>query len=77
MLPDKNFLLRLAQSELSELHAPDLELVSMMNRNRVRKPLIMVNSSTSGIVAGANETLGAIEQYVGERAIDIELCESG
>jgi len=37
----------------------------------------MVNSSISGVVAGSIETTLALEQYVSERSLDIELCESG
>ena len=37
----------------------------------------MVNSSTSGIVAGSMKTWEAIEQYAAERSIDIDLAETG
>ncbi len=37
----------------------------------------MVNSSTSGIVAGSQATWKAIEQYASDRSIEIELAETG
>ena len=77
MLPDKEFLLRLAQSAPSELSTDEKEMVTLLNRERLIRPLVMVNSSISGIVAGAKETWEAIEQYVADRAIEIDLCESG
>jgi len=77
MLPDKDFLLKLAQGDPQELSPKEAEKLSLLNRERVTRPLIMVNSSTSGIVPGAKETWEAIETYVSERSLEIELCESG
>ncbi|MCK5136048.1 MAG: 4Fe-4S binding protein [Bacteroidales bacterium] len=77
MLPDKSFLLKLAQSDPSELSALEREKVAFLNRERLTRPLVMVNSSTSGTVAGAKETWEAIEQYVADRSIEIDLRESG
>ncbi|MCP4311613.1 MAG: 4Fe-4S dicluster domain-containing protein [Bacteroidetes bacterium] len=77
MLPDRDFLLKLAQGVDPDLSKEEAELLSLLNRKRIIKPLVMVNSSISGVVAGANETTEAIEQYVAERSLDIELCESG
>ncbi len=77
MLPDKEFLLKLAQTDPSELSGGEQEQVALLNRERLSIPLIMVNSSISGIVAGARKTWEAIEQYVAERSIEIELRESG
>jgi len=77
MLPDKEFLLKLAQTEYSDLSADEQESLAYLNRERLFRPLVMVNSSISGIVAGAKETWEAIEQYVVDRSIDIDLYESG
>ena len=77
MLPDKDFLLKLAQSESLGTSTAEQEMVALLSRRRINKPLVMVNSSISGIVAGANETWEAIEQYVADRSIEIDLCESG
>ncbi len=77
MLAEKVFLLKLAQGDLRDMTPSQAGKVSLLNREKVTRPLIMVNSSTSGIVAGARETWKAIEKYVSERSIDIDLCESG
>lgn len=51
--------------------------MELLRKDNVVKPLVMVNCSTSGIVAGAGQTWEAIEQYVTDRSIDISLCETG
>lgn len=77
MHPDKEFLLKLAQGFIPEPSEEEAKYLALLNRERVNKPLVMVNSSISGVVAGAMETWAAIESYVAERSLDIELCESG
>ncbi len=77
MHPDKEFLLKLAQGFIPEPSDEELKYLALLNRERVTRPLVMVNSSISGVVAGARETWAAIESYVAERSLDIELCESG
>lgn len=77
MHPDKEFLLKLAQGFIPEPSGEETQYLALLSRERVTKPLVMVNSSISGVVAGARETWEAIESYVDERALDIELCESG
>lgn len=77
MLPESEFILRVAQIPIRELSPEEQEQVLLLNRGRVIRPLVMVNTSTAGVVAGAKETWKAIEQYVSERSLDVELCESG
>ena len=77
MHPDKEFLLKLAQGFIPEPSDEEAKYLALLNRERVTKPLVMVNSSISGVVAGARETWAAIESYVAERSLDIELSESG
>jgi len=77
MLADREFLLKLAQHGSSELHPEELDLVEQLRKHRITKPLVMVNSSTSGIVAGSMKTWEAIEQYATERSIEIDLAETG
>jgi len=77
MHPDKEFLLKLAQGFIPEPSAEEAQSLALLSREEVTKPLVMVNSSISGVVAGAMETWEAIESYVAERSLDIELCESG
>ena len=77
MLPDREFLLKLAQSAPGNLTPAEKERVRLFSRELVTRPLVMVNSSTSGMVAGAGETWKAIEQYVEERSLDIDLRDTG
>ena len=70
MLPDKDFLLKLAQSVPSELTPEDQEKSSLLKKESLLRPLVMVNCSTSGIVAGARQTWEAIENYVSDRSLD-------
>ena len=77
MLPDKDFLLTLAQTDPLELPAAGQETVAQLRKDHLIKPLVMVNSSTSGVVAGAKQTWVAIENYVDERSIEIDLCDTG
>ncbi|MEN8157536.1 MAG: NADH-ubiquinone oxidoreductase-F iron-sulfur binding region domain-containing protein [Bacteroidota bacterium] len=77
MLPDKDLLQKLALGDRSDLSAGESEQLSLLNRQLVKKALIMVNTSTSGAVAGAKETWEAIEHYISERSMEAELCETG
>lgn len=74
---DKDLLLKLAQSAPSELTSKEQEQSRLLKRESLLKPLLMVNCSTSGLVAGAKQTWEAIENYVAERSIDIDLVETG
>ena len=73
----KELLFRLARTDPSELSREDLEQLSMLNRQQLENPLIMVNSSVSGMAAGAGQTWQAIKQYLDERNIDADLRETG
>jgi len=77
MLSDREFLLKLAQLDPAELTPEEQARKNLFNRSTLNKPLVMVNSSTSGMVAGAGGTMDAIKQYVSERNIDIDLAETG
>jgi len=77
-MPDsQEFLLKLAHEGLEGLDAEEKELLLLLSRKRVERPLVMVNSSISGVVAGALETREAIRSYAAERALDVEICETG
>jgi NADH:ubiquinone oxidoreductase subunit F (NADH-binding) len=77
MQSEREFLLRLAQVFHSELTPEEEKKKNLLNRTILTKPLVMVNSSTSGMVAGAGQTMEAIKQYVAERSLEIELAETG
>jgi len=77
MKPDKEFLFRLAQAEPSELDGKALEQMALLSRRTVRKPLIMLNSTTPGMAAGAGATRQAVRSYLQERGMDAEVSETG
>ncbi len=77
MQPDREFLIQLAQPDPPFLGSGEQERLRLLSRERVERPLVMVNSSTSGIVAGANETWKAIEEYTRDRQIEMDLAETG
>ncbi|HER08970.1 MAG TPA: 4Fe-4S dicluster domain-containing protein [Bacteroides sp.] len=77
MDPDKELLLRLAQTDPSGLGREEREHLALLSRQVLEQPLIMVNSTTSGMVAGAGETWRAVEHYLEERNIGAEIRETG
>lgn len=77
MQTDRDFLLKLAQVGHSELTPDEKSQADILRKIRIAKPLVMVNTSTSGIVAGSLKTWEAIEQYAAERSIEIDLAETG
>lgn len=74
---NRDFLIKLAQSNGIDLSPGEMEKKAFLKRLRLERPLIMINSSTSGQVAGAGETRAAIEQYIGERSISADLVDTG
>ena len=77
MVTDRNFLLRLAQQDPSELDPGDQHNADLLTRLEVSRPLVMINTSTSGMVAGSMDTREAVQQYAEERSIEIDLAETG
>ncbi len=77
MQADKALLIKMAQGEAEGFSESEQEIMAQLNRLRLKIPLVMVDSSTSSLVAGSDRTREAIEQYVAERSIRIDLCETG
>lgn len=77
MQKDRALLLKLAQSDRSELNPEEQRRADELRKIQISRPLVMVNSSTSGIVAGSNATWKAIELYAGDRSVELELAETG
>lgn len=77
MQKDSSLLLKLAQSDRSELNPEEQRRVEELRKIQISRPLVMVNSSTSGIVAGSEATWRAIEQYAAERSLELDLAETG
>jgi len=55
----------------------DIDLLSLILRERVEKPVIYIGTSTCGMVAGAGKTLQTIKNYLEEKEIDAEVVEVG
>lgn len=51
--------------------------ISLLQRHKLSKTVILVGVTTSSIVAGALETKKAIEDYIHERELDIDIAEVG
>ncbi len=77
-ISDINFLIQHTFSNESELSTPNVEeKLSLLRRSRISKPIIFVGITSSSIIAGALETLDAVNNYVKERALDIEVVVVG
>jgi NADH:ubiquinone oxidoreductase subunit F (NADH-binding)/Pyruvate/2-oxoacid:ferredoxin oxidoreductase delta subunit len=55
----------------------DTDVFSILRRDSVSKPVILVGSGTCGLGAGANKTLEAIRQFLAGKEIDAEVLEVG
>ncbi|MDF1575166.1 MAG: NADH-ubiquinone oxidoreductase-F iron-sulfur binding region domain-containing protein [Bacteroidales bacterium] len=77
MRKDKALLLKLARSDRSGLNPDELKRSDELRKTEISRPLVMVNSSTSGIVAGSLLTWKAVESYAADRSIELDLTETG
>ncbi|MDP4292404.1 MAG: NADH-quinone oxidoreductase subunit F, partial [Bacteroidota bacterium] len=55
----------------------DPDLLNLILRERVERPVIYLGTSTCGMVAGAGRTLQAINNYLSEKEIEAEVVEVG
>jgi NADH:ubiquinone oxidoreductase subunit F (NADH-binding)/Pyruvate/2-oxoacid:ferredoxin oxidoreductase delta subunit len=53
------------------------EKLALLRRERVSGPVIFIGTGTCGIMAGALETLEAVNGYLGEKKIEAEIVEVG
>lgn len=51
--------------------------VSLLRRDTVIKPVIFIGAGTCGMVAGADKTIIAVENYLKEKKIDADVIETG
>lgn len=77
MPEDRDLLLKLAQFGISGLNPAEHSRVELFRKIQVPRPRIMINSSTSAIVAGSLRTWKAVEQYAADRSLEIDLAETG
>jgi (2Fe-2S) ferredoxin len=52
-------------------------LLDSLRRKEVEKPVIYLGAATCGLSAGADKTLTAIEKYIEEKNLDVELVKVG
>lgn len=55
----------------------DVDMLNLILREKVEKPVIYLGTSTCGMVAGAGKTLRAINNYLAEKEIIAEVVEVG
>jgi NADH:ubiquinone oxidoreductase subunit F (NADH-binding) len=53
------------------------EILPSLKRERINTPIVYIGITDSSIVAGAMETLQAIQKYISEREVDISVVEVG
>lgn len=51
--------------------------LSIIKRDRINRPVVFIGVTTSSIVAGALKTLAAIESYIDENGLEVELVKVG
>lgn len=77
MNPDREWLLQLAQGDPDELTPDERIRKDLLSRMRLRNPLVMINRTIAGRVAGAEELWTAFGEYGRERSLELELCDTG
>jgi NADH-quinone oxidoreductase subunit F len=76
-MPMTGFLTAVLQKETEE-HSNDIYIrLEELRRNRITKPLILVSSGTSAMVAGADKTFTTVQEYIGDRNIKAETARCG
>jgi NADH:ubiquinone oxidoreductase subunit F (NADH-binding)/Pyruvate/2-oxoacid:ferredoxin oxidoreductase delta subunit/(2Fe-2S) ferredoxin len=51
--------------------------LSMIRHDRILKPVIYIGTGTCGLVAGAGATLNAVNNYLSEKQLEVEVIEVG
>ena len=77
MNPDRQWLLKLAQEDPSTLTPDEMVRRDRLGRMRLDIPLVMINRTMAGRVAGAEAVWEAFEAYGKERSLEMELCDTG
>lgn len=76
--PNKAFLIDKVLKNFSGF--PDKEVknkLSLIKREKVARPVIYIGTGTCGIIAGANDTLGAIRTWLAENKVQADIIEVG
>ncbi len=76
--PTAELLAKLPVGPLSANAGPNIgERITLLRRDEVRKPTILIGTGTCGLGAGAAKTMEAAKAYVAKRMIDAEVVEVG
>jgi NADH-quinone oxidoreductase subunit F len=76
--PTAELLAKLPAGPLSAKAGPNIgERITLLRRDQVRKPTILIGTGTCGLGAGAAKTMEAAKAYVAERMLDADVVEVG
>ncbi len=73
----KDVVLEVAIKQPSEYSTGLIRKIELLSRVRVEKPLIMIGLNTSGKIAGGDRIKMAVEEYVSDRKLDVDVSETG
>jgi NADH:ubiquinone oxidoreductase subunit F (NADH-binding)/Pyruvate/2-oxoacid:ferredoxin oxidoreductase delta subunit/(2Fe-2S) ferredoxin len=74
----KDFLIRQVLQNTRREEQPEVKKeLSYIGRDRIHKPVVYVGMATCGRIAGADSTYRAIEAYLAEHQMDVQLIEGG
>ncbi|MDY0342096.1 MAG: NADH-ubiquinone oxidoreductase-F iron-sulfur binding region domain-containing protein [Lentimicrobium sp.] len=77
LAPAKEIVDYMLHSKYGSTNTTMEDYLSRLRRDKVNRPVIFVGMGTCGIVAGAENTLAAIKNYLNEKNIDAEVVEVG
>ena len=76
--PTAELLAKVPTGPFSAKAGPNIgERITLLRRDQVRKPTILIGTGTCGLGAGAAKTIEAAKAYVAERMIDADVVEVG
>ena len=59
------------------LQKADADLIAVIKREKIQKPVITVGVTTPAIIAGVNDLLNDIDEYLSERNVDADVIKVG
>jgi NADH:ubiquinone oxidoreductase subunit F (NADH-binding)/Pyruvate/2-oxoacid:ferredoxin oxidoreductase delta subunit len=73
----KDLIQEVATNQSSEYDPNLIKKIELLSRQRLEKPFIMVGLNTSGRIAGGDRIKEAVEEYISDRELDVEVTETG
>ncbi|MCK5822745.1 MAG: 4Fe-4S binding protein [Bacteroidales bacterium] len=75
---NKNFLINsVLLNETTDFDNEIKEKIKLIKHDTTTKPVIYIGSGTCGLIAGAQDTIDAVKNYIYERKIDAEIIQVG